>query len=225
MLIHTLKGMLLGATFFVVACTPTEQGNTTGSYAVQPSASDPMAALSQREALYAEVFEQAERQGMLIGGLRGALLGALVQGEGGAVAGGVLGAIIGSSYSVSVAERLLQERGEFLNRQEIIENILEASTLAASRSIEDAELVTRALSAQTLSADAIDNMTHMQFAQSVATVRRAVELRALLVEEALLEASLPDAEEEQVRQEIARQIDALRRIRKQEEIWNGVSHG
>jgi hypothetical protein len=223
---YMAKALAVWSTVFLASCTVSEHVETPEPVVQgEASASLHMDALAEREAMYAEVFKQAERQGILLGGLRGALLGALVKGEGGAVTGAILGAIIGSAYSVNVAERLLQERDEFINRQEIIENILNASKLAADRSTEDAALVSRALTAHTTSVALIDSETHDQFADAVATVRRAVELRAVLIGEALREAELPEEEARQVRSEIARQMEALRNIQAQQKVWSALDHG
>lgn len=236
--VYAVKGLSLGVVLLAAGCTPAGQdGAITPDVAadqtvtveplsaVDPAASASMQALAERKEIYADVFQQAERQGMVLGGLRGVLIGALVDGERGALAGAFLGAIFGASYSVSAADRLLQERDEFLNRQEIIESILSSSKLAADRSAEDAELVTSALDAQTLSGEEVDPETFMQFTESVAVVRRAVELRAVLIEEALREAAPPEAEAEQVKLEIARQLESLRKIREQEEAWSKLSNG
>lgn len=242
---RTVKAFFLCASVLATACTPIEQSHIAESLpeaettaqdemaaevdvpiqgAVDPASVAPMQALTEREAMYDDVFKQAERQGILLGGMRGALVGALVKGEGGAVAGAILGAIIGSSYSISVADRLLNERDEFLNRQEIIENILNASKLATSRSVEDAELVSRAMTAHALLGDVTHPETHMQVAGAVSTLRRAVELRAIMIEEALLEATPREAEAKQVRLEIIRQKEALRRIRVQQDAWSTLYH-
>jgi outer membrane lipoprotein SlyB len=220
--------LLICAGLVLSACATTTESEVSAVPAeIQPAADADVAAnqLVEREAVYSEVFEQARTQGLLAGGLRGAILGALIDGERGALVGAVMGAVIGANYSAMAAEQLLQEREEFLNRQQIIQNILLASRMAADTSAEDALLVTRAVSAHSGAAGALDPARQVRIEAAVSTLRRAVELRSVLIEEVLQEADLSELDAAQVREQINRQRDALRRIRAQQELWSAQHHG
>lgn len=209
------------------ACTPTSGALT--SEAAEPGVSvaqaDATALLAERRAEYDEIFEQARAQGFFAGALRGIVLGALVDGERGAVIGAALGAALGTAYSVTAAEQLLQEREEFLNRQQIIENILAASRGATARSAADAELVSRAVTQYTTPSTPLDAETRSDVTRSIATVRQAVEMRALLITELLEETALTPEEQAEVRAEIERQRDALSVIRAQQDVWSAQTNG
>ena len=182
-------------------------------------------ALAQREADYAAVFDQARRQGLLAGALRGAMLGLLIDGERGAVFGATVGAMAASVYAVTVTEQLLQEREEFQNRQQIIENILAASKGATARSLEDADLVSRAVSEHLAIGAAADPEVQSRVTGSINTIQRAAEMRAVLIEEMLHEAELSEEAKLEVRTQIDLQRDALRRIRAEQSAWSAQSNG
>ena len=157
--------------------------------------------------------------------MRGALLGALIDSERGAVIGAAFGAILGSGYAAISAEHLLQEREKFLNRQQIIENILDASRGATARSMDDADLVSRAVTEQTRIAAAPDAEEQLRLGESIATVRRAAEMRAVLIEELLQEAQLTPEEQAEVREQITLQRQALSVIRAQQQAWETRTNG
>ncbi len=211
---------------FLSACTPSTTSGPVDAASVPSSMREAGAAelLSERDAIYREVFQQAQLQGFLSGALRGLVLGALIDGERGAVFGMAVGAAAGSVYATSAAEQLLEEREEFLNRQEIIENILDASRGAAARSAEDAALVSRAVTEFSTLAP-VEEGTGEALGEQIGTVRRAVEMRAVLIEELLQEASLTPAQQADVRAQIDSQRGSLRVIRAQQDAWRARSDG
>ncbi|PWK62277.1 hypothetical protein [Roseicyclus mahoneyensis] len=211
---------------FLSACTPSTvsapvEATSANSALHGPGASE---LLSERDAMYREVFEQAQLQGFLSGALRGLLLGALIDGERGAVFGMAAGAVFGSLYATTAAEQLLEEREEFLNRQQIIENILDASRGAAARSAEDAALVSRAVTEFTSLAPTGESAGEV-LGEQIGTLRRAVEMRAVLIEELLHEASLTPEQQAEVRAQIDAQRGSLRVIRAQQDAWRARSDG
>ena len=119
----------------------------------------------------------------------------------------------------------MQEREEFLNRQQIIENILDASRGATARSMDDADLVSRAVTEQTRIAAAPDAEEQLRLGESIATVRRAAEMRAVLIEELLQEAELTPEEQAEVREQITLQRQALSVIRAQQHAWETQTNG
>lgn len=216
--------LMLSAGLFGAACSPATapMGDIVGRQHVQAA---PTELLAAREASYQVVFDQAQRHGVLAGALRGAMLGLLIDGERGAVVGATFGAVLGSAYAVTTAENLLQEREEFLNRQQIIENILDASRGATERSLEDAELVSRAVSEHLALGGPVDPEVQTRIADSITTIRHATEMRAVLIEEMLHEAELSADEQEQVRAEITLQREALREIRTRQAAWSTQANG
>ncbi|WP_439139925.1 hypothetical protein [Roseicyclus sp.] len=223
----TFAPLIVSLSLVGAACTPvgsmmTEEATITQRHEMGPANDELLAA---RQADYQRVFDQAQRQGFISGALRGALLGALIDSERGAVIGAAFGAILGSGYAAISAEHLLQEREEFLNRQQIIENILDASRGATERSMDDAHLVSRAVSEQTRIAAPADAEEQMRLGESIATVRRAAEMRAVLIEELLQEAQLTPEEQAEVREQITLQRQALNVIRAQQQAWETQTNG
>jgi hypothetical protein len=177
-------------------------------------------ALTAKQRQYEQIFREARQQGLVSGGLRGALVGALISGEGaGAAAGAILGAIIGSNYSVVAAEKLLQEREEFLNRQAIVDNVLNAARTATDQTEQDAQIVTNAVEKYSKYSMDVDPMTREKVSAATVAVTRAVELRALVIEESLQEANISETEVQEIRLLLNRQIDALSRIRALQNSW------
>lgn len=223
----TLAPLIVSISLFGAACAPlgTMMGDgdtVTKRHEVATASTELLVA---RQADYQAVFDQAQRQGFISGALRGALLGALIDSERGAVIGAAFGAILGSGYAAISAEHLLQEREEFLNRQQIIENILDASRGATARSKDDADLVSRAVTEQNHIAAARDADDAMRIGESIATVRRAAEMRAVLIEELLQEAQLTPDEQADVREQIILQRQALSVIRAQQQAWETRNDG
>lgn len=217
--------LVLSLGLFGAACSPTSAprgGDLVGRDHVAASATD---MLAEREAQYQRVLEEAQRHGAIAGALRGAMLGLLADGERGAIVGATFGAVLGSAYAVTAAEQLLQEREEFLNRQQIIENIFDASQTATRRSLEDAHLVSRAVSEHRLAGLAPDPQLQSRVAGSITTIRRAAEMRAILIEEMLQEARLTEEESRDVRAQIELQREALRLIRDEQTAWSAQSNG
>lgn len=223
----TIAPLLVCVSLVSAACTPAGEpmGEDTAmaQNAAPAQASDDL--LAAREADYQAVFEQAQRQGFIAGGLRGAMLGALIDSERGAVIGAAFGAILGSGYAAISAEHLLQEREEFLNRQKIIENILDASRSATARSIDDADLVSRAVSEQTRIGAGMADTDDDRIGNAIATVRRAAEMRAVLIEELMHEAQLTPAQQDEVRAQITLQRQAVSVIRVQQQAWEARTNG
>jgi uncharacterized membrane protein len=177
--------------------------------------------LIEKQTRYEQIFREARQQGLVSGGLRGALVGALISGEGaGAAAGAILGAIIGSSYSVVAAEKLLQEREEFLNRQAIVDNVLNAARSATDQTEQDAQIVNSAVEKYSKYSFEIDEATRQQVSAATVTVSRAVELRALVIEESLQEAKISENDAQEIRVLLNRQMNALTRIRTLQNTWN-----
>jgi hypothetical protein len=231
--VKTYAGVLLCCAVAASACTTTGSQTTNDQdvsfqedvslqETVEPVASQELIA---RNEAYQRVFEQAARHGIVAGALRGAMLGALIDGEAGIVGGAILGAAFGSAYASTTAERLLLEREEFLNRQEIIENILEASEEATERSAEDVAIVSRAVSEWSRLINAQPPLDNQQVGSSISIVRQAAEMRAVLIEELLREAALSPAEQAEVRAALDRQWDSVRQIRAQQELWSAMQHG
>jgi uncharacterized membrane protein len=181
--------------------------------------------LTEKQRQYEQIFREARQQGLVSGGLRGALVGALISGEGaGAAAGAILGAIIGSSYSVVAAEKLLQEREEFLNRQAIVDNVLNAARSATDQTERDAQIVSSAVEKYSKYSYEIDAATRQKVSAATVTVSRAVELRALVIEESLQEATISENDAQEIRLLLNRQIDALTRIRALQNTWNSEAN-
>lgn len=222
-----LAPLIVSISLVGAACTPVgsmvaDETTMAQRHETGPASEELLAA---RRADYQEVFDQAQRQGFISGAVRGALLGALIDSERGAVIGAAFGAILGSGYAAISAEHLLQEREEFLNRQQIIENILDASRGATARSMDDADLVSRAVTEQTRIAAAPDAEEQLRLGESIATVRRAAEMRAVLIEELLQEAELTPEEQAEVREQITLQRQALSVIRAQQQAWETRTNG
>ena len=216
--------LILSAGLFGAACSPATGpgGQIVAKHHLETA---PTELLAAREASYQELFEEAQRHGVLAGALRGAMLGLLIDGERGAVVGATFGAVLGSAYAVNTTEHLLQEREEFLNRQQIIENILDASRGATERSLEDAELVSRAVAEHLAVGGPVDPEVRTRIAGSITTLRHATEMRAVLIEEMLHEAELSADEQAQVRAEITLQREALREIRTRQAAWSTQANG
>lgn len=218
--------LIIAALALGSACTPTTAPPSPDAATpdVVVSQADTAALLAERRASYEEVFEQARLQGFLAGALRGLVLGALVDGERGALVGSALGAALGGAFSNTAAQQLLQEREEFLNRQQIIQNILDASRGATQRSVEDAALVSRAVSQFSTPAAPVDAAQRAALTGSIATMRQAVEMRALLLSELLQESDLTPDEQAQVQAEIDLQREALVQIRGQQDLWSAQTN-
>lgn len=221
----TVFPLILALGLFGAGCVPTPGMQATPEVRQNQTANGHADALSQRESEYAAVFDQAQRQGLIAGALRGAMLGLLIDGERGAFVGATVGAMAASAYAVTVADQLLQEREEFQNRQQIIENILAASKGATARSLEDAELVDRAVTEHLALGAVRDPALRGRVAGSISTIQRAAEMRAVLIEEMLQEAELSDAARQDVRAQIDLQREALRRIRAGQSAWSAQNHG
>lgn len=207
------------------SCTSTvSPGGNIAVVSVQPDVALPAShELIQRNDAYREVFEQARLHGFVAGAIRGALLGALIDSEAGIFIGAAFGAAFGSAYANTTAERLLQERDEFLNRQQVIENILAASGDAASRTAEDAEIVSRAVTewsnpVVTPHTEGLEQTID----SSISTLRRAAEMRAVLIEELFLSADLTEQERVHVRTALDRQWASVRQIRAEQELWRAM---
>jgi hypothetical protein len=208
----------------LVACASEPESFTTASDPATLGAlntSSEIDALTDQQWRYEKIFREARQQGLVSGGLRGALVGALISGEGaGAAAGAVLGAIIGSNYSVAAAEKFLQEREEFLNRQAIVDNILNAARSATNRSEQDAEIVSKAVGKYSKYSSDSQLVTRDKVSSAVTVVSRAIELRALVIEESLQEATISETDAQEIRILLSRQIDALNRIRALQNNWD-----
>jgi hypothetical protein len=178
-------------------------------------------ALTERQREYEEVFQQARQQGLVSGGLRGALVGALISGEGaGAAAGAILGALIGRNYSVAAAEKFLLEREEFLNRQAIVDIVLSAARSATDQTEQDAQLVSAVVQKYSQHSFELDVVARQQVSAATASVSRAAELRALVIEESLQESETSASDAEEIRFLLNRQINAMTRIRELQNTWN-----
>ena len=220
---------LLGTTLSIAACA----SNTRQMSAPEEQGSDGLSnkplefvELEQRRAEYEKIFREARRKGLVSGGLRGALVGALVSGEGvGAAAGAMLGALIGSNYAVIAAEKFLQERDDFLNRQAIVDNVLHAARSAANQTERDANIVNKAVDEYSKYGLKLDPEIRQKVSSATVAVTRAAELRALVIEESLQEASVSESEEQEIRLLLKRQIDALARIRYLNKRWDSYSNG
>ena len=218
--------LMLAAVAFGSACTPTTDAAAPDAPgATLVTQSDAPTLLVERGDAYAEVFEQARAQGFIAGALRGLLLGALVDGERGAVVGAALGAALGGAYAETAATQLLREREEFLNRQQIIENILAASQGATRRSTDDARIVSRAVTHFTTLAEPVDPALSAEVGASIAAVRQAVELRAVILAELMHANDLPPEEAAAVQAEIDLQRAALTDIRAQQDAWSARNDG
>lgn len=182
--------------------------------------------LAERELEYGRIFREARQQGLVSGALRGALVGVLVTGEGaGAAAGAFLGGIIGSNYSVVAAEKLLQEREEFLNRQAIVDNVLLAARNATAQTEQDAKIVEDAVERYSKYSALSDPAARMKISEATVTVSRAAELRALVITESAQEASISENEAQEIRLLLNRQMNALGRMREMQASWNSEADG
>ncbi len=218
--------LIVAAVALGSACTPTTDVPVSeGSGQGLVAQADAPALLVQRGDEYAAVFEQARAQGFLAGALRGLLLGALVDGERGAIVGAALGAALGGAYAETAATQLLREREEFLNRQQIIENILAASQGATRRSADDAQVVSRAVTHFTTVAGPVDASQSARVDQSIAAVRQAVELRAVILAELMQMNDLSPEEAAAVQEQINLQRAALTDIRAQQAAWSARNDG
>lgn len=218
--------LILAAVAFGSACTPTtDAGDAHGVSSAAVTQADAPSLLVERGDEYAAVFEQAQAQGFIAGALRGLVLGALVDGERGAVVGAALGAALGGAFAETAATQLLREREEFLNRQQIIENILAASQGATRRSADDARIVSRAVTHFTSAAEPVDAVRGAEVTASIAAVRQAVELRAVILAELMHANELPPEEAAAVQAQIDLQRAALTDIRAQQEAWSARNDG
>jgi uncharacterized membrane protein len=220
--------LIAASSISLVACASTlpdsDVPNDVESTAALIASAD-LDELTEKQSQYEQIFREARQQGLVSGGLRGALVGALISGEGaGAAAGAILGAIIGSSYSVVAAEKLLQEREEFLNRQAIVDNVLNAARSATDQTERDAQTVSSAVDKYSKYSFEIDAETRQKMLAATVTVSRAVELRALVIEESLQEATLSENDAREIRLLLNRQIDALTRIRALQNTWNSEAN-
>ena len=215
--------LILAVATLATACTQTADTPPAAPAAVTQA--DAPTLLITRGDEYAEVFEQARAQGFFAGALRGLLLGALVDGERGALIGAALGAALGGAYSETAATQLLREREEFLNRQQIIQNILAASQGATRRSTDDARIVSRAVTHFTTMAGPVDAGQAAEVTQSIAAVREAVELRAVLIAELMYASDLSPEDASAVEAEIDLQRAALTDIRAQQDAWSARNDG
>jgi uncharacterized membrane protein len=214
---------LMAMAFAVSSCASGKtEAELEGDSVIEQTSEVPhvMVELSDRHKEYENVFREARRQGLVAGALRGALVGALVSGEGaGAAAGAFLGAIIGSNHSVLVAERLLNDRQEFMNRQAIVDNVLSAARIAAEKTERDAQLVASVSEKFSKYDQMPDPATRLRFSLATEYVSRAAELRALVIEESLQEAKLPSNQSQEVGELLARQLNALSHIREMQGNW------
>jgi hypothetical protein len=182
-------------------------------------------ALGRKSAEYQQVFREARVQGAISGGVRGAIVGAIISGEGSGVAvGAFLGGLVGSNYSVYAAEKLLQERQEFLNRQEIIDNILNAARDATNKTERDAEIVGSVVDSYSKYNSEAHIATREKISEAAAVVSRAAAVRALFIEESLKESKISEEDAQEIRALLKRQISAIKRMSNIEHAWNSESH-
>ena len=190
------------------------------------SSTDKFSVLIEKEREYEKIFREARKQGLISGALRGALVGALISGEGaGAAAGAILGGIIGSNYSIVAADKLLQEREEFLNRQTIVDNVLLAARNATTQTELDAKIVGDAVDKYSKYSTSTDAATLKELSGATITVSRAVELRALVIEESLQEALISENDAQEIRLLLDRQMNAFARIRALQASWDNHADG
>ena len=218
--------LILAAVTLGSACTQTTgTAPPEGDAAAVTPRQEAPELLVERADAYAQVFEQARVQGFVAGAVRGLLIGALVDGERGAFVGATLGAALGGAYSQTAATQLLREREEFLNRQQIIENILAASRGATERSTEDALIVSRAVTHFSTATAPADPALHGEMDASIAAVRQAVELRAMLIAELMQTSDLSPEDAAAVQEQIDLQRAALSDIRAQQDAWSARTDG
>lgn len=164
--------------------------------------------------VYEELYSEAERRGFVSGGINGLLLGAAIAGERGALFGAFVGAAAGAAYATLVVDDLLLEHSEFLNRQQLIENIPEVATRATQRTEEDAGIVSRAVSHHFANVE-LDSADPTEIANSVDVVTRVAELRMVLITEIASEGSLHESEHNFVDLQLSRQLEAIQSMHRE----------